>query len=45
MKPGEKAYIFDKPIISGGFYRLTLGSEVFKRLLQSYYNSLDRKRP
>jgi len=45
MKPGEKTYVFDKPIISGGFYRLNLGSEVFKRLLQSYYNSLDRKRP
>lgn len=44
-KSGDETYVFDESIISKGFYRLTLGSDVFKRLLESYYNSLDRKRP
>ena len=42
---GDKVYVFDSLIISKGFYRLTLGSNVFKRILKSYNNSLDRKRP
>lgn len=44
IEPGSEAYVFDRLIISKGFYRLTLGPDVFKRLLQSYYDSLDRKR-
>lgn len=45
VEPGDEVFVFDKPVISKGFYRLTLGPEVFKRLLHSYTNSLDRKRP
>lgn len=45
VDPGDEVFVFDKPVISKGFYRLTLGPDVFKRLLQSYTNSLDRKRP
>ncbi len=45
VNPGDKMFVFDKLVISKGFYRLTLGPDVFKRLLQSYTNSLDRKRP
>ena len=43
--PDDEIFVFDKLVISKGFYRLTLGPDVFKRLLQSYTNSLDRKRP
>ena len=43
--PDDEIFVFDKLVISKGFYHLTLGPDVFKRLLQSYTNSLDRKRP
>lgn len=41
---GEKDFVMNKEIISSGFYSLTLGPEVFRKMLSSYSNSMDRKR-
>lgn len=41
---GEIDFVMNKEIISSGFYSLTLGPEIFKKMLSSYSNSMDRKR-
>jgi len=45
VEPGTEAKVFDEIIISGGFYSMALGPEVFKKTLLSYRESLERKRP
>jgi hypothetical protein len=41
---GEIDFVMNKEIISSGFYSLTLGPEVFRKMLSSYSNSMNRKR-
>jgi len=43
--PGEECIIFGEPTVVKGYYSLTLGSDVFKRILASYEFSMRRKRP
>ncbi len=45
VEPGTVVRVFDKFTMSKGMYRLTLGPDIFKRMLLSYTESLDRKRP
>lgn len=45
VEPGTKVMVFDKLTIATGSYRLTLGPDVFKRILVSYQYSMERKRP
>lgn len=44
-EPGEIKLIFNKETICEGYYILTTGSEIFKCMLLSYSNSMQRKRP
>ncbi len=44
-EPGTRMTILGKTYISKGMYRLTIGADVFRRMLASYENSLQRKRP
>ncbi|KKN13701.1 hypothetical protein LCGC14_1003700 [marine sediment metagenome] len=43
--PGETAWIFDREYTSKGFYSLSLGPRLFDMMMDSYYNSMKRKRP
>ena len=43
-EPGDIDFVMNKEIISSGFYSLTLGPEVFRKMLSSYSNSMERKR-
>jgi hypothetical protein len=43
-EPGEIDFVMNKEVISSGFYSLTIGPEVFRRMLLSYCNSMERKR-
>ncbi len=45
VEPGTEISVLGKKTISIGFYKLTLGPEVFKRMLLSYKHSMVRKRP
>ena len=44
-KPGEISYIFGEPVVSRGYYLLTLGVKVFTGMLRSFSDSMQRKRP
>ena len=44
-EPGSKVMAFDRLITSKGFFGLTVGTDVFKRMLLSYKDSMLRKRP
>lgn len=44
-EPGEIKLIFSKETICKGYYVITTGSEIFKRMVLSYRNSMQRKRP
>jgi hypothetical protein len=43
-KPGEIRYIFGEPVVSRGYYLLTLGVNVFIGMLKSFSDSMQRKR-
>ena len=45
VEPGTEVMVFDKLTIAKGHYLLTLGPDVFKRMLASYFESMKRKRP
>jgi len=45
VEPGDITIVLGKPTISVGFWRLTLGVNVFKQMLASYLFSMERKRP
>ena len=44
-EPGEVRIVFGKPVVSRGYYLLTLGVEVFIGMLHSFSDSMQRKRP
>ena len=44
-EPGEIRYIFGKTVVCKGYYFLTLGVEVFTGMLNSFSDSMQRKRP
>ena len=44
-EPGEIRYIFGEPFVSRGYYLLTLGVKVFTGMLNSFSDSMPRKRP
>ena len=45
IEPGEEVLIFGELFISIGYYRLSLGPKVFRGMLNSYRESMQRKRP
>jgi hypothetical protein len=44
-EPGDEYIVFGKPTITKGYYSLTLGPEVFRRILDSHSDCMQRKRP
>ncbi len=44
-KTGEIRYIFGEPVVSRGYYLLPLGVKVFIGMLDSFSDSMQRKRP
>ena len=45
VEGGEEVFVFDNKIISKGYYYLMLDKWLFTAIMQSYHNSLKRKRP
>jgi len=43
--PGETVWLFDEKYISKGFYSLALGPKLFDMMINSYEDSMQRKRP
>jgi len=42
---GEDAWAFDRKYVSGGFYSLALGPQLYDMMINSYKDSMQRKRP
>jgi len=45
VAPGEDAWVFDQKYVSEGLYTLTLGPKLYDKMINSYINSMKRKRP
>jgi hypothetical protein len=45
VAPGEDAWVFDQKYISKGMFSLSLGPKLFDMMMNSYKDSMKRKRP
>lgn len=45
LEPGEEHWVFDRKYLSKCFYSLTLGPNLFDLMIDSYKDSMLRKRP
>ncbi|MHA1490451.1 MAG: hypothetical protein ACTSRI_12455 [Promethearchaeota archaeon] len=44
-EPGDVKFVFNRACITKGFHTITLGTDIFKKMINSYGGGLKRKRP